>query len=164
MNRTKITTILLLGILAISLQCTNREEEENQKRMLIRMAGEAVFKSGSGCISLCKSHLCVREYARVTGMDFNSAAAEMQGDQTRLIEREMEETREGIEMLMQRCESLSSERLKPCYARLVKLHSVYLEALSLVKQSPVSTEGYELLINQMEDKLKNAKQQLDATC
>ena len=148
MNRKNLFIIALLGIFVIFSGCASKSERYKQK---VQMAAEIVAGSTSACISACRANVCQWKIALVSASGFDNIAAES---------KTIDFNKPGIEELMKTLEKPPS-KYAAHYQRLVALHKIYLKAYSLAKEPRGSIDRYNDAINNLESKVKKAKNDLD---
>jgi len=138
MKKKPIAGILLFTVFLVLLGCSNREREEKAYEVKIRGLRNVIVKAASSYINFSRSYVTIWEYAKVTGMDFETAYAELQGDRGEKARRYFGENRANIKRIVG---TLSDPPLKfsKCYKRLVELYGIY-EDLHTLTLNPSGTE------------------------
>ena len=127
---------------------------------MVRAAGNVIVNQASACINQARVYITVYEYAKVSGMDYEAAAAEMLGKETEQNKRMMMENRRAIGSLLNGLGELPPE-LAGTQARLLELHKKYLQIHSLAINPSGSMEGFNESINDLQNQLLKAKRDLD---
>lgn len=162
MNKKSVISIILFTVLAILLGCSSKGKKEQLYDVKIRGAGNVIVKQASACINLCRSYVTTWEYARVTGTDFKTASAQLQGTEVESLKKQFEESKSEINKLL---EDLANPPLKyiEAHEKLIELNDIYSKIHSLVMNPSGSMESFNDSINELQNKLVEKKNELDST-
>jgi DNA repair ATPase RecN len=161
MNCRKHYLILLALSLFISLiGCTRQQEEEKAYREVLMSAGEVITKMASACISHARSYINVREYARVTGEDFDTIKDKILGKEFQELQAQLKANKVKIDEFMEGLEEPPSP-LSEMYEKLFELHALYSKIHTLAVSPSGSMDEYSDLINDLESQMKDLKSRLD---
>ena len=79
MKRYLTIASFFLFVICLFVGCTNRAQKERQYTIKAQSTGELIVNQAYACVSQSKAYQAVWEYAKVSEMDFDSAAAQMLG-------------------------------------------------------------------------------------
>ena len=79
MKKSRVLVGLILFVFGLFSGCSNRAQEERRYEIKVRSLRELIVGQAYACVSQSKAYQAVWEYAKVTEMDFDSAAAQMLG-------------------------------------------------------------------------------------
>lgn len=161
MVKRKYSRIFLLFFLFVSLfGCARQQEEEKAYREVLMSAGEVITKMASACISHARSYINIREYARVSGEDFDAIADRILGKEYQELQAQLEASKLKIDEFMEGLEDPPST-LSELYERLFGLHALYLKIHNLAMNPSGSMDEYRDSINELESQMKELKSRLD---
>lgn len=159
--RRKYSRILLVVSLLVALfGCARQQGEEKAFREVLMSAGEVITKIASACISHARSYINIREYARVSGEDFDAIADRILGKEYQELQAQLEASKLKIDEFMEGLEGPPST-LSEMYERLFELHALYLKIHNLAMNPSGSMDEYRDSINELEIQMKELKSRLD---
>jgi hypothetical protein len=115
--------------------CSNREYAERSYEVKASKVGQLMVSQAEACVSQSKAYQAVWEYARVSNMDFKTAAKEMLGPQTNQNKATMVEHKAMIEGLLDELKEppakfeITHKRLGELYEIYVQLHDLAMDPL-----------------------------------
>ena len=99
MNIKHILAVFVIVFLFILTGCRGQKKKEieiEKHREMVRAAGNVIVNQASACINQARVYITVYEYAKVSGMDYEAAAAEMLGKETEQNKRMMMENKRAV--------------------------------------------------------------------
>ncbi len=161
MNSKYSRIFLVFSLLVTLVGCARQKEEEKAYREVIVSAGEVIAKMASACISHARSYINIREYAQVSGEDFDTIADKILGKEYQELQAQLEASKLKIDEFMERLEEPPSP-LSEMYEKLFELHALYSKIHSLAVSPSGSIEEYSVSINDLESQMNDLKSRLDA--
>ncbi len=161
MNSKYSRIFLVFSLLVTLVGCARQKEEEKAYREVIVSAGEVIAKMASACISHARSYINIREYAQVSGEDFDTIADKILGKEYQELQAQLEASKLKIDEFMERLEEPPSP-LSEMYEKLFELHALYSKIHSLAVSPSGSIEEYSDSINNLESQMNDLKSRLDA--
>jgi len=122
-GRLILALICLLVILFLS-DCSNRAREEEAYGIKAQGLGELIAKQASACVSQSRAYMAVWEYAKVSEIDFEMAAAEMLGEETRQNKAMMVENKAMIDNLLEELRN-PPVKFEESHNKLVELDAIF---------------------------------------
>lgn len=155
-----VTLACICGLIS---SCTGGNEQPSRRLYEIKATGaaEVIVTQSYSCLSHARSLVVTWEYARVSGIDFETALAEMQGTEAREIKRGMESNKAKIEELMESLGDPPAE-LETAHQKLEELYQIYLDIHATVTEPSGEMEDFNQTINDFQEELLAAKAELDA--
>lgn len=160
MKKKRAIGSLLFIILVVLLGCGNKEREEKVYEVKIKGLRNVIVDAASSYINFCRSYVAVWEYAKVTGMDFETAYAELQGDRGEKARRYFGENRANIKRLM---ESLADPppKFAESYQKLEELYDIYEDLHTLTLNPSGSEEEFNDSVNELHGEFAEKLEELD---
>jgi DNA repair ATPase RecN len=159
--RRKYSRILLVvSILVTLFGCARQQEGEKAYREVMMSAGEVISKMASACISHARSYINIREYARISGEDFDAIADKILGKEYQELQAQLEANKLKIDEFMEGLENPPST-LSEMYERLFEFHALYSKIHALAVSPSGSMDEYCDSINDLESRMKDLKSRLD---
>jgi len=159
-NRKYSRIFLVFSLLVTLVGCSRQQEGEKAYREVLISAGEVITKMASACISHARSYINVREYARVTGEDFDAIADKILGKEYQELQAQLEASKLKIDEFMEGLEEPPST-LVEMYERLFELHALYSKIHALAVSPSGSIDDYSDSINDLESQMNSLKSRLD---
>ncbi len=140
--------------------CGSGGQDIQAYKVKIERSGEIVVGQAQGCLSQIRSYWAIAEYARVSNMDFATAAREMGGGQTSQNLQMMREAKVQIDQLL---EGMSDppEVYQDAYARLQDLYKAYVRIHVFALKPPADMQDLNEHITEMQSDLFQKKTDLD---
>jgi len=160
MNRKYYLIILVLCLFITLVGCTRQKEEEKAYREVLMSAGEVITKMASACISHARSYISVREYARVTGEDFDAIVDKILGSEYQELLAQLKASKTNIDEFMEGLEEPPSTLVK-LYEKLFELHALYSKIHTLAVSPSGSMDEYSDSINDLESQMNELKSRMD---
>ncbi len=151
---------LVLFLLIMLVGCARQQEEEKAYREVLMSAGEVITKMASACISHARSYINIREYARVSGEDFDAIADKILGKEYQELQAQLKANKLKIDEFMEGLREPPST-LVEMYERLLELHALYSKIHTLAVSPSGSMDEYSDSINDLESQMKELKSRLD---
>ncbi len=142
--------------------CSDRTQELQKYKIKAQGLGELMTQQAYACVSQSKAYQAVWEYAKVSEMDFETAAAQMLGTETKQNKAMMIEHKSMIENLMEELKNPPSQ-FEETYKRVVELYEIYVQLHDLAMDPLDDMEKHVDSVNELSDKTAAKKQELDAT-
>jgi len=161
MKRNFAFVILLLIILWGGLSCQSKEKNIELYGVKAVGIGNIIVNMASACISQSRSYVTAWEYARVSGMDYDTAAAEMLGPEAERLKNQLRENKAELDVLMEELKDPPVE-FAESYAKLLELYDLYalIHELALNPSQPM--EDYNDSINSLQNSIAQVKDELDS--
>lgn len=162
MKRSLISLLIFLLVIALFTGCGNQGRKESAYEIKAQGLAELIVNQASACVSQSRAYMTVWEYARVSEIEFEKAAAEMLDAETEQNKAMMVENRAMIETLL---EELKNPPLKfeGSYKKLMELHAIYVQLHTLALDPSDNMEEHNEKVNSLADKMTEKKRELDAT-
>lgn len=162
MKKTIACIPVLLLVFGLFSGCGNRAREEKEYAIKAQSLGELITQQASACVSQSKAYMAVWEYARVSEVDFQTAAKEMLGAETRENKAMMVEHKAMIENLLEELRDPSSG-FESTYDRLAELHDIYVKLHDLGMEPSDDMQKHMETVDTLFDQILEKKRELDAT-
>lgn len=159
-NRKYYLIILVLCLFITLVGCARQQKEEKAYREVLMSAGDVITKMASACISHARSYISVREYARVTGEDFDAIVDKILGSEYQELLAQLKASKVKIDEFMEGLEEPPSTLVK-LYEKLLELHALYSKIHTLAVSPSGSMDEYSDLINDLESQMNDLKSRLD---
>ena len=101
MKKCQVFGVLIFFAFGLFSGCSNRAQEERKYEIKAQGLGELITQQAYACVSQSKAYQAVWEYAKVSEMDFETAAAQLLGPETRQNKATMVEHKAMIENLLE---------------------------------------------------------------
>lgn len=160
MNKKYSRIFLGLCLLVTLVGCSRQREEEKAYREVLMSAGEVITKMASACISHARSYINFREYARVTGEDFDTITDKILGKEFFELQAQLKANKVKIDEFMEGLKEPPSP-LAEMYEKLFELHALYSKIHTLALSPSGSMDEYSVSINDLESQMKDLKSKLD---
>lgn len=151
--------ILAFGLLS---GCTNRAQEKGRYEVKAQGLGELIVQQAFACVSQSKAYMAVWEYARVSEVDFETAAADMLGPETRQNKTMMVEHKSMIENLLEELKDPPSG-FEETYKILGELYEIYVQLHDLGMNPSDDMGEHMKSVNKLSDQIVEKARELDAT-
>jgi hypothetical protein len=162
MKKSLISTLVFLPVIVYFAGCGNQGREERAYEIKAQGLGELIAKQASACVSQSRAYMAVWEYAKVSEMEFEEAAAEMLGAETRQNKAMMVENKAMIETLLEELKD-PPKKFEESYTKLMELHAIYVQLHTLALDPSDDMEEHNEKVNSLADKIAEKKRELDAT-
>ena len=162
MKKCQILVVLIFFAIGFFSGCTNRAQKERGYEIKAQGLGELITQQAYACVSQSKAYRAVWEYAKVSEMDFETAAAQMLGSETRQNEAMMVEHKAMIENRLEELKEPPS-RFEETYKRLGELHDIYVQLHDLAMDPSEDMRQHMESVNKLFDQILERKRELDAT-
>jgi hypothetical protein len=160
-KKSRVLVGLILFVFGLFAGCNNRAQEERRYEIKARSLRVLIVGQAYACVSQSKAYQAVWEYAKVTEMDFDSAAAQMLGPQTRQNKATMVEQKAMIENLLEELKEPSS-RFEETYKRLGDLYEFYVQLHDLAMDPLDDMDKHMKSVNKLSDQIAEKARELDA--
>lgn len=152
--------ILFLALMFTSF-CGQSQRQKQLYLIKAQGIGDIIIKQASACFSQAQSYRATWEYAKVTEMDYATAARELQGPQAQQNKAMMRENMAKIDSLLQ---SLSDppEEFQPAHQALQELYDLYIEIHKLVEKPPQDMESFFESLPPLEEELYEKYNELNS--
>lgn len=124
MRKHRLFAPLLFLLIFSFIGCADRAQEKRQYTLKAHKTGELMVNQASACISQSRAYQAVWEYARVSDVDFKTAAAQMLGPQTSQNKTTMVENKAMIESLLDELKDPPAA-FEETYKRLKEIYEIY---------------------------------------
>lgn len=161
MKKSLITAPIIFLELCLFFGCTNRAQKERQYAIKAQSTGELMVNQAYACVSQSKAYQAVWEYAKVSDMDFKTAAAQMLGPETRQNKATMVEHKALIEDLLEELKDPSS-KFEEIYNRLGELYEIYVQLHDLAMVPLDDMDKHMKSVSELSDRIVEKARELDA--
>jgi hypothetical protein len=161
MKKYLITAPIIFLVLCLFVGCTNRAQKERQYAIKAQSAGELIVNQAYACVSQSKAYQAVWEYAKVSDMDFKTAAAQMLGPETRQNKATMVEHKAMIEDLLEELKEPQS-KFEETYKRLGELYEIYVQLHDRALDPLDDMDKHMKSVNELSDQIIEKTRELDA--
>jgi hypothetical protein len=151
----------MIPVFVFLARCASRVGKEKKYEIKAQGLGEILTKQASACVSQSKAYAAVWEYAKVTGIDFKTAAAEMLTDETRYNLSMMKENKTKIENLLSELENPPPQYAKS-FKILEEIYDIYQKLHTLALNPMDDMEKHNASVNKLSLALMEKKKELDA--
>ena len=162
MKKCLILAALIFPVFGLFSGCSNRAQEEQRYEIKAQGLGKLIAQQASACVSQSKAYQAVWEYAKVSEMDFETAAAQMLGSETRQNKAMMVEHKSMIEDLLEELEDPPSQ-FEGTYEKLVELHEIYVKLHDLAMDPSDDMDDHMKSVNKLSAQILEKTRELDAT-
>ena len=162
MKERLIFALICLLVISFLSDCSNRARDEEAYRIKAQGLGELVAEQASACVSQSRAYMAVWEYAKVSEIDFETAAAEMLGEETRQNKTMMVENKAMIDNLLEELRT-PPMKFEESYNKLVELHEIYMQLHTLALKPSDDMEKHNKEVNRLAGQIMEKKKELDAT-
>jgi hypothetical protein len=160
MKKTVLWGSLLICMGLVLAACGSGGQNIQAYKIKIERAGEIVVGQAQGCLSQIRAYWAVAEYARVSNMDFATAAREMGGGQTAENLQMMREAKIQIDQLLEGM-SEPPEPFEEAFARLEDLYTAYMRIHDFALKPPADMQDLNEQITEMQSGLFQKKTDFD---
>jgi len=162
MKKSLISGLIFLPAIVYFAGCGNQGREERAYEIKAQGLGELIAKQASACVSQSRAYMAVWEYAKVSEMEFEEAAAEMLGAETRQNRTMMVENKALMETLLEELKD-PPKKFEEYYKKLIELHAIYVQLHTLALDPSDDMEEHNEKVNSLADRIAEKKRELDAT-
>jgi hypothetical protein len=162
MKKSHVSALIFLLLIIYFAGCRNQGREERAYEIKAQGLGELIAKQASACVSQSRAYVAIWEYAKVSEMEFEEAAAEMLGAETRQNKAMMVENKAMIETLLEELQD-PPKKFEEYYKRLMELHAIYVQLHTLALDPSDDMEEHNEKVNSLADRIAEKKRELDAT-
>ncbi|MBD3414775.1 MAG: hypothetical protein GF421_10135 [Candidatus Aminicenantes bacterium] len=155
---TFITFVSLAAFFLIS--CSSRAREEETYEIKAIGVGNVIFHQAQACINQSKAYRTAWEYAKVTGMDFKSAADEILGQDMKDNKQMMLENKAQIEGMLQELKK-PPDKYSEAHKKLKELYEIYLKLHNLAIEPLNDMEKHDASVNDLAAQTMKKKEELD---
>jgi hypothetical protein len=161
MKKNQICLSLICFAFVFFSGCGNRAQVEMRYEIKAQSLGKLMVNQAYACVSQSKAYQAVWEYAKVSEMDFKSAAAQMLGPQMSQNKATMVEHKAMVEDLL---EELKEPPLKfeETYKRLGELYEIYVPLHDLAMDPLDDMDKHMKSVNELSDQIVEKARELDA--
>jgi predicted secreted Zn-dependent protease len=157
-----ILALICLLVISFLSDCSNRAREEEAYGIKAQGLGELIAKQASACVSQSRAYMAVWEYAKVSEIDFEMAAAEMLGEETKQNKAMMVENKAMIDNLLEELRN-PPVKFEESHNKLVELHEIYMQLHTLALKPSDDMEKHNEEVNRLAGQIMEKKKELDAT-
>jgi hypothetical protein len=161
MKKGRIITPLFFLLFGLFFGCSNRAQEEKRYEIKAQSLGELMINQAHACVSQSKVYQAVWEYARVSEIDFKTAAAQMLGPETRQNKATMVEHKAMVENLLDQLKEPPA-RFEETYKRLGELYEIYVRLHDLGMDPLDDMEQHMKSVNELSGQIVKKARELDA--
>ncbi|UCE40819.1 MAG: hypothetical protein JSV17_15445 [Candidatus Aminicenantes bacterium] len=162
MKKCLIFVPIIFFVFGLFTGCSNRERVEGKYEIKAQGLGELTTQQAYACVSQSKAYQAVWEYAKVSEMDFKTAAAQMLGPETRQNKATMVEHKAMIEDLLEELKEPPS-RFEETYKKLVELYDIYVQLHDLAMEPLEDMDKHMKSVDKLSDQIVTKARELDAT-
>lgn len=162
MKKCLILTAFIFLVFGVFSGCGSRAQEEQKYEIKAQGLGRLIAQQASACVSQSKAYQAVWEYAKVSEMDFETAAAQMLGPETKQNKAMMVEHKLMIEDLLEELKDPPSQ-FEDTYERLVDLHKIYVKLHDLAMDPSDDMDEHMRSVNKLSGQILEKSRELDAT-
>ncbi len=162
MKKGLISALIFWSGIVYFVGCGNQGREERAYEVKAQGLGKLIVSQASACVSQSRAYMAVWEYAKVSEMEFEQAAAEMLGAETKQNKAMMVENKALVETLL---EELKDPPIKyeESYKKLIELHEIYVQLHTLALEPSDDMEEHNEKVNGLADRIAEKKRELDTT-
>ncbi len=161
MKKNQICLSLICFAFVFFSGCSNRAQVEMRYEIKAQSLGKLMVNQAFACVSQSKAYQAVWEYAKVSEMDFKSAAAQMLGPQMSQNKATMVEHKAMVEDLMEELKDPPS-RFEETYKRLDELYEIYVQLHDLAMDPLDDMDKHMKSVNELSDQIVEKARELDA--
>jgi hypothetical protein len=162
MKKSLISALIFLPVIVYFSGCGSQQREERAYGIKAQGLGELIVGQASACVSQSRAYLAVWEYAKVSEMEFEEAAAEMLGAETKQNKAMMVENKAMIETLLEELKD-PPKKYEESYKKLMELYEIYVQLHNLALDPSGDMEEHNEKVNSLADRIAEKKRELDAT-
>jgi len=162
MKKSLISALVFLPVIVYFSGCGNQQREERAYGIKAQGLGELIASQASACVSQSRAYMAVWEYAKVSEMEFEEAAAEMLGAETKKNKAMMIENKAMIENLLEELKE-PPKKHEESYTKLMELHEIYVQLHTLTLDPSDDMDEHNEKVNGLADRIAKKKRELDAT-
>lgn len=162
MNKTLTPGTVITLVIFLLFNCGTKAAEEEKYEIKAMGIGNVIFHQAQACINQSRAYRTAWEYAKVTGMDFDSAAKEILSEDMYSNKQMMLDNKAQIEGMLEELEkppdkyAEAHKKLKDLYEIYIKLHNLAIEPLS-------DLEKHDASVNDLAAQIIKKKEELDNT-
>ena len=161
MKRASVSCVFIVLSLGLFSGCGSRTQELQEYRIKAQSLGELISGQASACVSQSKAYQAVWEYAKVSEMDFETAAAQILGPETEQNKDTMVEHKAMIEDLLEELREPPSS-YEETYKKLEELYGIYVQLHDLAMDPLDDMEKHMKSVNELADRMAAKTRELDA--
>ena len=161
MKKCRILGILVLFFFGLFSGCSNRAQEEKRYEIKAQGLGELITQQAYACVSQSKAYQAVWEYAKVSEIDFETAAAQLLGPEMKQNKAMMVEHKAMIEKLLEELIEPPS-RFEQTYKRLGELYEIYVQLHDLGMNPLDDMDKHMKSVSKLSDQIVEKTRELDA--
>jgi hypothetical protein len=161
MKKGRIIAPLFFLLVGFFFGCSNRAQEEKRYEIKAQSLGELMVNQAHACVSQSKVYQAVWEYARVSEIDFKTAAAQMLGPETRQNKATMVEHKAMVENLLDQLKEPPA-RFEETHKRLGELYEIYVRLHDLGMDPLDDMEQHMKSVNELSGQIVKKARELDA--
>ncbi len=162
MKKSLISALVFLPVFVYFAGCGNQGREERAYEIKAQGLGELIAKQASACVSQSRAYMAVWEYAKVSEMEFEEAAAEMLGAETKKNQAMMVENKSMIEKFLEELKE-PPKKYEESYKKLTELYEIYVQLHTLALDPSDDMNEHNEKVNNLADRIAEKKRELDAT-
>ena len=156
---------ILIGSMGICLVifsgCGNRAQVEKSYEITASKVGQLMISQAEACISQSRAYQAVWEYAKVSDMDFKSAAKEMLGPQTSQNKATMVENKSMIESLLEDLKEPPA-KFEETHKKLEELYEIYVKLHDLAMDPLDDMDKHMKSVGELSDQIAEKARELNA--
>jgi hypothetical protein len=152
---------MMVFIMILENGCSQREKQSLEYQITAQSMSNVITKQASACLNQCRAYISVWEYARVSEMDYWSALNELLDKDPVDVNRDLEQMKDEIGLLMKRLEAPPPEHAST-YDSLLLIHDLYLKIHDMTVSVDEPIEEFQASLNRQEEELWEAKKEFDA--
>lgn len=161
MKKCQILVGLVFFAFGLFSGCGNHAQEERRYEIEAQALGKLISQQAYACVSQSKAYQAVWEYAKVTEMDFETAAAQMLGSETKQNKATMVEHKAMIENLLEELKEPPS-RFEETFKRLGELYEIYVQLHDRALDPLDDMDKHMKSVNELSDQIIEKTRELDA--
>jgi hypothetical protein len=161
MKKSLISALVFLPVIVYFAGCTDQGGQERAYEIKAQGLGELIAKQASACVSQSRAYMAAWEYAKVSEMEFEEAAAEMLGAETKKNQAMMVENKSMIEKLLEELKE-PPKRYEESYKKLTELYEIYVQLHALALDPSGDMKEHNEKVNSLADRIVEKKRELDA--
>jgi hypothetical protein len=162
MKRAFVSFVFISFVLGLFSGCSSRSRETEEYKIKAQSLGKLISGQASACVSQSKAYQAVWEYAKVSDMDFDTAAAQMLGPETEQNKATMMEHKVMIEDLLEELKEPPSS-FDEAYRKLEELYDIYIQLHDLAMDPLDDMEKHMRSVNELADRMAAKMRELDAS-
>jgi len=147
-----IIFVLFLCMFFLTVNCQNKGKKEEMYTQRVSDLSEVILTQSSACLSQSKAYTAVWEYAKATGVDFDTAARDILGpERVKALDR----FAQNKMMILDFLEKIKNppERYRSSHEKLLEMVDLYILLNDMAVKPTGSQEEYEASVYKLYDTL-----------